>query len=98
MQGKAGWLFRTAVRRKELSPSLGLRLTPVALRGGDDVAGDAIAGEIAQPQAVIGLGIAMGTSRYIDETVGSLVLGLQSLPSVTWFPLAVLWFGLNQVF
>jgi NitT/TauT family transport system permease protein len=47
---------------------------------------------------VIGLavGIAMGTWRYIDETLGSLVLGLQSLPSVTWFPLAVLWFGLNE--
>jgi NitT/TauT family transport system permease protein len=47
---------------------------------------------------VIGLavGVAMGSSKYVDETVGSLVLGLQSLPSVTWFPLAVLWFGLNE--
>lgn len=44
----------------------------------------------------LALGIAMGSSRYVDETVGSLVLGLQSLPSVTWFPLAVLWFGLNE--
>lgn len=47
---------------------------------------------------IIGLvvGIAMGSSRYVDESAGSLVLGLQSLPSVTWFPLAVLWFGLNE--
>ena len=42
------------------------------------------------------VGIAMGSFKWVDETVGSLVLGLQSLPSVTWFPLAVLWFGLNE--
>ncbi|MGE5596256.1 MAG: ABC transporter permease [Hyphomicrobiales bacterium] len=42
------------------------------------------------------IGIAMGAVPWIDETVGSLVLGLLSLPSVTWFPLAVLWFGLNE--
>lgn len=41
-------------------------------------------------------GVAMGTWKWVDETAGSLVLGLQSLPSVTWFPLAVLWFGLNE--
>lgn len=42
------------------------------------------------------IGVATGTLRWVDETVGSLVLGLQSLPSVTWFPLAILWFGLNE--
>lgn len=42
------------------------------------------------------LGVAMGSFPWFDETAGSLVLGLQSLPSVTWFPLAVLWFGLNE--
>lgn len=42
------------------------------------------------------VGISMGTMKWIDETVGSLVLGMQSLPSVTWFPLALLWFGLNE--
>lgn len=46
--------------------------------------------------AGLALGIAMGTVKWVDETLGSLVLGLQSLPSVTWFPLAVLWFGLNE--
>ncbi len=47
---------------------------------------------------VVGLviGIAMGTMKWVDETLGSLVLGLQSLPSVTWLPLALLWFGLNE--
>jgi NitT/TauT family transport system permease protein len=42
------------------------------------------------------VGVACGTMRYVDDTVGSLVLGMQSLPSVTWLPLAVLWFGLNE--
>jgi NitT/TauT family transport system permease protein len=47
---------------------------------------------------VIGMaaGIACGTMRWIDETLGSLVLGMQSLPSITWLPLAVLWFGLSE--
>ena len=47
---------------------------------------------------VIGLsvGIAMGTMKWLDESMGTLVVGLQSLPSVTWFPLAALWFGLNE--
>lgn len=46
--------------------------------------------------AGLAIGVAMGGARWVDETVGSLVLGLQSLPSITWFPLAVLWFGINE--
>lgn len=42
------------------------------------------------------IGISTGTVRWIDETLGTLVLGLQSLPSITWLPLAVLWFGLSE--
>jgi NitT/TauT family transport system permease protein len=42
------------------------------------------------------IGISMGSMKWVDETVGTVVLGLQSLPSVTWFPLALLWFGLNE--
>jgi NitT/TauT family transport system permease protein len=47
---------------------------------------------------VIGMTIGMliGANKYADETLGSLVLGMQSLPSITWLPLAVLWFGLND--
>jgi NitT/TauT family transport system permease protein len=47
---------------------------------------------------VVGMlvGMAVGTWKYLDETLGSLVLGLQSLPSITWIPLAILWFGLNE--
>jgi sulfonate transport system permease protein len=42
------------------------------------------------------IGMACGANKYVDETVGSLVLGLQSLPSICWLPLALLWFGLND--
>ena len=42
------------------------------------------------------IGIACGTMKWLDETLGSLVLGMQSLPSITWLPLAVLWFGLTE--
>jgi NitT/TauT family transport system permease protein len=42
------------------------------------------------------IGIANGTIRWVDETLGSLVLGMQSLPSITWLPLAILWFGLSE--
>lgn len=44
----------------------------------------------------VAIGMICGLNKYVDETVGSLVLGLQSLPSVTWLPLALLWFGLNE--
>lgn len=42
------------------------------------------------------IGVACGTMRWVDETLGGLVLGLQSLPSIAWIPLAILWFGLND--
>jgi len=47
---------------------------------------------------VIGMaiGMAAGAWKRVDETLGSLVLGMQSLPSITWLPLAILWFGLND--
>ncbi len=42
------------------------------------------------------LGLILGRSRLLHDTVGSLVVGLQTLPSVCWLPLVVLWFGLND--
>lgn len=47
---------------------------------------------------VIGLvlGLLIGRVKWAEETLGSLVLGLQALPSVCWLPLAILWFGLNE--
>lgn len=42
------------------------------------------------------LGLLIGRIRVLDETLGSLVIGLQALPSVCWLPLAILWFGLSE--
>jgi len=48
--------------------------------------------------AVVGilLGLALGRIKLLDETVGSVVLGLQALPSICWLPLALIWFGLSE--
>lgn len=42
------------------------------------------------------LGIVIGSVKLLDETIGSLIQGLQSLPSICWLPLAIIWFGLNE--
>lgn len=43
---------------------------------------------------ILGLGIA--SNKFLEETVGGLMVSLQSLPSICWIPLAVLWFGLTE--
>lgn len=43
---------------------------------------------------VLGLGVA--SSKFLEETMGGLLVSLQSLPSICWWPLALLWFGLSQ--
>ncbi len=42
------------------------------------------------------LGLLIGSISILEETVGSLILGMQALPSVCWLPLAILWFGLSE--
>lgn len=42
------------------------------------------------------LGLLIGRIRLVEDTLGSLILGLQALPSVCWLPLALLWFGLTD--
>ncbi|MBI3292346.1 MAG: ABC transporter permease [Elusimicrobia bacterium] len=42
------------------------------------------------------LGLMTARNRVFEETVGSLILALQALPSVCWLPAALLWFGLND--
>jgi NitT/TauT family transport system permease protein len=48
---------------------------------------------------VIGLplGLLTSTSDYFEDTIGALALGLQTLPSVCWVPLALLWFGQTEM-
>jgi NitT/TauT family transport system permease protein len=47
---------------------------------------------------VIGLplGLLTSTSQTLEDTVGALALGLQTLPSVCWVPLALVWFGQSE--
>ncbi len=42
------------------------------------------------------LGLATARSQYLSDTIGVLALGLQTLPSVCWVPLALLWFGQTE--
>jgi NitT/TauT family transport system permease protein len=44
----------------------------------------------------IPLGLLFGRIRLLDDTLGSLAIGLQALPSICWLPMAVLWFGLSE--
>jgi NitT/TauT family transport system permease protein len=43
---------------------------------------------------ILGLGVA--SNRFLEETLGPLLVSLQSLPSICWVPLAILWFGLTE--
>lgn len=47
---------------------------------------------------LIGLpsGLVTASSRWAQDTLGVLALGLQTLPSVCWIPLALLWFGQTE--
>jgi NitT/TauT family transport system permease protein len=42
------------------------------------------------------LGLMVASNKFLEETLGGLLVSLQSLPSICWLPLAVLWFGLSE--
>ena len=46
------------------------------------------------------LGLIMGyliwRYKLVEDTLGFLVTAFQSIPSIVWFPLAIIWFGLND--
>lgn len=42
------------------------------------------------------VGLAMAASSTVQRSIGSLMAGLQALPSISWLPLAILWFGLTE--
>ncbi|WML55939.1 ABC transporter permease [Neobacillus sp. PS2-9] len=44
----------------------------------------------------LGLGILLAKNKTADETLGTLILALQSVPSIVWLPIAIMWFGLNE--
>lgn len=47
---------------------------------------------------IFGLPLGLLTARWIlfRDTLGTMALGLQTLPSVCWVPLALLWFGQSE--
>ena len=47
---------------------------------------------------LFGLPLGLATARWLvlRDTIGTLALGLQTLPSVCWVPLALLWFGQTE--
>lgn len=42
------------------------------------------------------LGLLLASSDFLEQTLGGLMVSLQSLPSICWLPMAVLWFGLSE--
>ena len=44
----------------------------------------------------LSLGVLLARVKTMDDTVGSLIIALQSIPSIVWLPLAIMWFGLNE--
>ena len=63
----------------------------LATTGGRAAAGFAVAVAVG-----LALGIAVSGSAVLRSAVGSLISGLQSMPSIAWFPLAILVFGLDE--
>ncbi len=42
------------------------------------------------------LGLAVSSSRVLRTAIGSMLTGLQTMPSIAWFPFAILLFGLSE--
>jgi NitT/TauT family transport system permease protein len=42
------------------------------------------------------LGLLTSTSQVLEDTIGAMALGMQTLPSVCWVPLALIWFGQTE--
>ncbi|TVY06764.1 ABC transporter permease [Paenibacillus cremeus] len=42
------------------------------------------------------LGFLFARYRWLDDTIGFLVVALQTIPSIAWLPFAIIWFGMND--
>jgi NitT/TauT family transport system permease protein len=82
--------------------------TPVFARLAGDIADGTLvtATAITMRRAAVGyvialiLGVALGLAvvrdRYLRTATGSLITGIQTMPSIAWFPLAILLFKLSE--
>jgi aliphatic sulfonates family ABC transporter substrate-binding protein len=73
-----------ALREGTLLPAIGVSLA----RGGLGFLFSMVVGTV--------LGLLLARIDWLDRTLGKVVTAIQSLPSVCWFPLALLWFGLSE--
>ena len=55
-----------------------------------------LAGYVVGIVAGLPLGLLTARFKFCEDTIGVLALGLQTLPSVCWVPLALLWFGQTE--
>ena len=55
----------------------------------------AVFGFVAAVLIATPLGLLIAKVRVVRAAIGSLLTGLQSLPSVAWVPAAILWFGVT---
>jgi len=44
----------------------------------------------------VGLGLAVARVRVLRVAIGSMITALQTMPSIAWFPLAIMLFGLTE--
>ncbi|MFB6157018.1 MAG: ABC transporter permease [Haloferacaceae archaeon] len=44
----------------------------------------------------MGVGVAVGWSNVVDQTVGTVASMLRPVPPLAWIPFAIIWFGLND--
>lgn len=58
--------------------------------------GRALAGFVLALVIGTAVGLAVGRSRLLRSAVGAMVTGLQTMPSIVWFPLAILLFQLSE--
>jgi NitT/TauT family transport system permease protein len=42
------------------------------------------------------LGFLLSRSKLLDDTIGFVVVALQTVPSIAWLPFAIIWFGFND--
>ncbi len=42
------------------------------------------------------LGLGLARSKVLEDSLGTIVTGMQALPSICWLPIALIWFGLSE--
>lgn len=91
----SGWPWRSAGQPPDTRPRRPVYRSPLVIAqlvsGTRLVVGFAISILIGAS-----LGLLMWRWRGVDEFFGPLFLGMQTLPSVCWIPLAILTFGINE--